>query len=62
MNELKVHERESIISLWKGGWSARRIARELGCRFHQWESPSSPGRKMSPRFKSGCRLHSCLKF
>jgi transposase len=31
MNELKVHERESILSLWKGGWSARRIARELGC-------------------------------
>jgi transposase len=31
MNELKVHERESIISLWKGGWSARKIARELGC-------------------------------
>lgn len=30
-NELKVHERETILSLWKTGWSARRIARELGC-------------------------------
>lgn len=30
MNRLKVHQRDTIISLWKGGWSARRIARELG--------------------------------
>src|SRR5581483_8246560 len=30
MNQLKVHETESIVSLWKRGWSARRIARELG--------------------------------
>jgi transposase len=30
MNQLKVHQQESIVSLWKRGWSARRIARELG--------------------------------
>lgn len=30
MNHLKVHQQESIVSLWKQGWSARRIARELG--------------------------------
>lgn len=30
MNQLKVHQHESIVSLWKRGWSARRIARELG--------------------------------
>ena len=30
MNQLKVHQTESIVSLWQQGWSARRIARELG--------------------------------
>lgn len=30
MNQLKVSQQESIITLWKRGWSARRIARELG--------------------------------
>lgn len=30
MNQLKVHQHESIVSLWKRGWSARRIVRELG--------------------------------
>lgn len=30
MNQLKVSEHESIISLWERGWSARKIARGLG--------------------------------
>lgn len=30
MNQLKVHQRETILTLWSKGWSARRIARELG--------------------------------
>ena len=30
MNQLKVNQQETILSLWKRGWSARRIARELG--------------------------------
>lgn len=30
MNQLKVNQQETIVSLWKRGWSARRIARELG--------------------------------
>ena len=30
MNLLKVSQQETIISLWKRGWSARRIAREMG--------------------------------
>lgn len=30
MNQLKVNQQETIIALWKRGWSARRIARELG--------------------------------
>jgi len=30
MNLLKVNQREIIISLWRRGWSARRIAREMG--------------------------------
>jgi transposase len=29
MNRLKVNEQEAIVTLWKRGWSARRIAREL---------------------------------
>ncbi|MGH7958014.1 MAG: IS21 family transposase, partial [Opitutaceae bacterium] len=31
MHQLKVTQRETIITLWQRGWSARRIARELGC-------------------------------
>lgn len=31
MNQLKVNQRETIATLWKRGWSARRIAQELGC-------------------------------
>lgn len=30
MNRLKVSQQETIVTLWKRGWSARRIARELG--------------------------------
>ena len=30
MNQLKVNQQETIITLWKRGWSARRIAREIG--------------------------------
>ena len=30
MNQLKVNQRETIITLWERGWSARRIAREVG--------------------------------
>ena len=30
MNQLEVNQQETIISLWKRGWSARRIAREMG--------------------------------
>jgi transposase len=30
MNQLKVNQQETILSLWKRGWSARRIAREMG--------------------------------
>ena len=30
MNQLKVNQQETIATLWKRGWSARRIARELG--------------------------------
>ena len=30
MNQLKVSQQETIITLWKRGWSARRIAREMG--------------------------------
>ena len=30
MNQLKVNQQETIVSLWRRGWSARRIARELG--------------------------------
>jgi transposase len=30
MNQLEVNQRETIITLWQRGWSARRIARELG--------------------------------
>ena len=30
MNQLKVHQLEEIITLKAQGWSARRIARELG--------------------------------
>jgi transposase len=31
MNQLKVNQRETIVTLARRGWSARRIARELGC-------------------------------
>src|SRR3990172_6767265 len=31
MNQLKVNQRETISALRTRGWSARRIARELGC-------------------------------
>jgi transposase len=31
MNQLKVNQRQTIVTLWKRGWSARRIAEELGC-------------------------------
>jgi len=30
MNQLKVSQQETIVTLWKRGWSARRIAREMG--------------------------------
>ena len=30
MNQLKVNQQETILSLWNRGWSARRIAREMG--------------------------------
>ena len=30
MNQLKVNQQATIVSLWKHGWSARRIAREMG--------------------------------
>ena len=30
MNRLKVNQQETIITLWKRGWSERRIAREMG--------------------------------
>lgn len=30
MNQLKVNQQETIVTLWKRGWSARRIAREMG--------------------------------
>jgi hypothetical protein len=30
MNRLKVNQQETIVTLWNRGWSARRIARELG--------------------------------
>jgi transposase len=30
MNQLKVNEHESILTLWRRGWSARKIARDLG--------------------------------
>ena len=30
MNQLKVSQQETIVMLWKRGWSARKIARELG--------------------------------
>lgn len=31
MNQLKVNQQETIVTLGNRGWSARRIARELGC-------------------------------
>jgi len=30
MNQLKVNQQETIVTLWNRGWSARRIAREMG--------------------------------
>jgi hypothetical protein len=30
MNELKVNQQDTIITLWRRGWSARKIAREVG--------------------------------
>lgn len=48
MNQLKVTQQESILSLWKRGWSARRIARELGynretvAKYIREESGSKP--------------------
>ena len=30
MNQLKVSQQETIVTLWERGWSARRIAREMG--------------------------------
>jgi transposase len=30
MNQLKVNQQETIVLLWRRGWSARRIARDLG--------------------------------
>lgn len=30
MNQLKVNQQETIVTLWNRGWSARRVAREMG--------------------------------
>jgi DNA-binding NarL/FixJ family response regulator len=32
MNQLKMSQQQSIVTLWQHGWSFRRIARELQLR------------------------------
>ena len=48
MNQLKVNQQQTIISLYQQGWSKRRIARELGVdrvtvrRYLAAAEPNSP--------------------
>lgn len=55
MNQLKVNQRETIITLWQRGWSARRIAREMDydrdtvCKYIRLEEAAKPA-TLSPGF------------